>query len=99
MNEIVEKIDFETMYLKARDGFENCIVKNEEEVDEEIGLRLKDIHTKENWIRIQFFGSDQSHYIVETNILLFHPSGEKLGYYCLHEDENGDVVDDYLVFE
>ena len=56
-------------------------------------------YTKNEWIKIQFFGSDKNHYVVEANLLLLSPDDSQIGYYCYHEDENGEYLDEYLVFE
>jgi hypothetical protein len=96
----IDQINLDVQYSKAKAGFEGCITNPENEyLNEEIGIPVSEIVTKKESVRITFSGSEKSHYIVETLLLLFASSDEKIGYYCLHEDENEEVVDDYLVFE
>ncbi len=101
---VLEKLDFEVLYSKAKIYFDECInncsaENNNELIDEEIGISLKDIVAKENYVRIQFFERNKTHYILEANLSLHYPNGDEFGYYCYHQDENGEVVDDFLVFE
>jgi hypothetical protein len=96
----IEQINLDTQYSKAKAGFEGCITNPENEyLNEEIDIPISEIVAKKESVKITFSGSEKSHYIVETLLLLFTPNDEKIGYYCLHEDESGKVVDDYLVFE
>jgi hypothetical protein len=100
MNTRLDQINLDFQYSKAKTAFEECITNPDNAyLNEEIDISVSEIITKNESVKIQFSGSDKNHYIVETLLLLFTPSGEKIGYYCYHEDENEEVVDDYLVFE
>lgn len=96
----LDQKDFANLYAKAEAGFKECIENNENDfLEDEIDIPEEEIETKENYIQIQFFGRDNEHFIVEANLSLYSPDGEEIGWYCLHEDENGEAVDDYLVYE
>jgi hypothetical protein len=99
MNTILDQINLDVQYSKAKVGFEAFITNEGNELNEQIDISVSEIITKNESVRIQFSGSDKNHYLIETLLLLFTPSNEKIGYYCYHEDENEEAVDDYLVFE
>ena len=100
MNTRLDQMNLDVQYSKAKTTFEECIADPDSDfLNEEIDIPISEIITKNESVKIQFFGSDKKHYIVETLLLLFTPNDEKIGYYCLHEDENEEVVDTYLVFE
>ena len=96
----LNQISLDDMYLRAKTSFQYCIARDDNAVlNNEIDKPLNEITAKNEWIKIQFFGSDKNHYIVEVRLLLFSQSDEKIGYYCFHENENEDTLDEYLVFE
>ena len=96
----LDQVNLDVMYSKAKNAFEKCVTTNSNKfLNGEIDTPVSEIITRNKWIKIQFFGSDKNHYIVEARLLLFSKGNEKIGYYCYDEDENGEVVDDYLVFE
>ena len=100
MRKRLDQINLDVQYSKAKAAFEYCVTdKDNEFLNEEINISISEIITKNESVKIQFSGSDKSHYIVETLLLLFTPNDKKFGYYCYHENENEEVVDDYLVFE
>src|SRR5688572_23069643 len=100
MKRRLDQMNFDVMYSKAKAAFEKCITTDGNRfLNEEIDIPVSEIITKNELIRIKFFGNNKNHYIVEARLLLFSQSDEKIGYYCYHEDENEEVVDDYLVFE
>ena len=100
MNTRLDQINLDVQFSKAKAAFEECINNPEDEyLSEEIDIPVSEIITKNESVKIQFSENDKNHYVVETLLLLFTPSDEKIGYYCLHEDEDEEVVDDYLVFE
>jgi hypothetical protein len=100
MNTTLDRLSLDVQYSKAKAAFEECITNPDNEyLNEQIGISVSEILTKDESVKVQFSGKDKKHYLVETLLLLFTPSNEKIGYYCYHEDENGEIVDDYLVFE
>ncbi len=100
MSRKLDQIDLDALYLLAKTGFDECI-SNEGNayICEEIKLPVNQVATKNDWVRIQFDGIDAENYLIEVRLLLFSPSNKEIGYYCYHENQNGEVVDDYLVFE
>lgn len=100
MRKRLDQINLDVQYSKAKAAFERCITnKDNEFLNEEIGISVSEIIAKNDSVKITFSGNDKNQYIVETLLLLFTPSDEKIGYYCYHEDESEEAVDDYLVFE
>jgi hypothetical protein len=100
MDTRLDQINLDVQYLKAKAGFEKCVMNpNNEFLNKEINISVSKLITKNESVKIQFSGNDKNHYIVKTLLLLFTPSDEKIGYYCYHEDQNEEVIDDYLVFE
>lgn len=100
MNTRLDQINLDVQYSKAKAAFEQCITNPDNEyLNEEIDIPISEIITKNESVKIQFSGSNKNHYIVETLLLLLTPNDEKIGYYCYHENENEEAVDDYLVFE
>lgn len=100
MNTRLDQINLDVQYSKAKAAFEELFTNPDNEyLNEEIDIPVSEIVTKNESVTIQFSGNDKNHYIVETLLLLFTLSDEKIGYYCYHEDENEEVVDDYLLFE
>jgi hypothetical protein len=96
----LDQINLDVQYSKAKTAFGECITNPDNAyLNEEIDIPLSKIIIKNESVKIQFSGSDKNHYIVETLLLLSTPIGEKIGYYCYHENENEEVVDDYFVFE
>ena len=99
MRKRLDQINLDIQYSKAKAGFEYCIINEGNELNEEIDIPVSEIITRNESVKITFSGKDKNHYLVETLLLLFTPSNEKIGYYCYHENESEEVVDDYLVFE
>ena len=100
MNSKLDQINLDFQYLKAKTSFQECITNPDNEyLNEQIEIPVSSIITKNESVKMQFYGSDKNHFLVETLLLLFTPSDKKIGYYCYHENENEEAVDDYLVFE
>ena len=96
----ITKKEFSEFYNRAKKAFKGCIEKPENDfLDEQIDFSLREINYKESYISFQFSESDCNKFIMESNLSLHAPNGEEFGYYCLHVDENGETVDDFLVFE
>jgi len=95
----LENLDLEDSYNRAARAFAKCIVAEDaDSLECEIGIPLTELVTKNEWINLKFELSDKNHFLKETRLALMSPSNENLGYYCYHEDENEDYVDDFLVF-
>jgi hypothetical protein len=97
---VFDSAALEDLYARASIAFVSCIEDADSEfLNTEVSIPLSDIITKKGSIKVQFIGSDIRRYVTEAKLTLHTPSGEELGYYCLQEDENGNFVDEYLVFE
>jgi len=100
MRSELELPDFDRLYRSAKESFRACISgKDRAMLQSEISTPLDEIVTKKDFVRITFTGKHPSTYLLETKLTLQAPNGNDLGYYCLHQNENGDCVDDFLVFE
>lgn len=95
----IEDIDLDEQYEKARTGLANSTKNSHQLFLDELGVYPNEVSSVNEWVRVTFNGTDKRSYLVETNLGLFSPDGERLGYYCLHEDQDGGVIDDFLVFE
>src|SRR5688572_16338387 len=97
----IDQINLDVQYSKAKASFERSIADpaDNEDIKDEIDIPISEIITKIGSVRITFYESEKSHYMIETFLLLFTPSGEKIGYYSLDENENEEVIDTFLVFE
>jgi hypothetical protein len=95
----IEDLDLDEQYQKARTGLSNYMKDSNELFLEELGVHPNEVSSVNEWVRVTFNGTGKRSYLMETNLGLFSPNGERLGYYCLHEDPDGVVIDDFLVFE
>ena len=89
----------ESLYQKAITSFHDCM-KDEENafLRDEINLPVSSIIPRGEFVKIQFFQSETSKFIIEVKIqLLFRDV--LIGYYCYFEDEAGLPIDDKLVFD
>ena len=93
------EIDFDALYERAGNSFDECRVENEALFLEETGHPSTSISTKGEWVKLQFWGRDKDCYVVEVKLVLLSQSGQEIGWYSRHENEKREVVDDYLVFE
>lgn len=100
MNINVEQTDLDKMYQKAEEGFKDCIAGDDrEDLQSEIDVPLDEIVTKTEEVKIRFWKNENRHFILDIKLILLSPNGEKIGHYRLLEDETGECVDDYLVFD
>lgn len=100
MRQKLDEMNLDVQYSKAKAAFEHCITdKNNEFLNKEINISISEIITKNESVKIQFSGNDKNHYIIETLLLLFTPNDKKIGHFCYHENENEEIVDDYLIFD
>jgi hypothetical protein len=96
----MSEIDLAALYAKAKAAFIECVSRKENKhLESEIGIALDDLLPKEQWIKIQFSGTEKASFLVEVRLELYSSTKEGLGYYCYHENESGSVIDDYLVFD
>ena len=93
------KLDLSALYEKARVSFAECAAEQEVLIVEETGESIGSIVLKDEWVKVQFSGRDKKHYTTETRLAIHSRSGDRIGYYCHHEDEAGGYIDQYLVFE
>lgn len=95
----IEGLNVNQFYAKANKLFKRCLL-NEENIylQEEIDVPLNLIITQNDCITIKFPFEDNEVYIIETKITLLSQKNEELGWYSYLEDENGNVIDDFLVF-
>ena len=94
----LEKNHLEILYAKANTSFDECAARQGAQILSETGVDFETITAKPDSVCIRFFEMDGDSYIIETKLLLFSEASEPLGWYCLHLDQNHDVVDDFLVF-
>ena len=100
MRTISNDIDLAALYSKAKAAFKKSIENKENGIlQSETDVPLDGLQTTEEWIRIQFSGLEKSNFEIEVRLDLTSPDGVRLGYYCYHENESGEHIDDYLVFE
>lgn len=95
----IEEIDLDVQYKKARAALAESIENEEGLFFEELGVPAISVKAENEWVRVQFHESTKDRFVIETNLTLYSSESNKLGYYSLHEDENENVVDDFLVFE
>lgn len=95
-----DEIDFNLMYSKAREYFINCMTNEENSfLFEEINyISLESILIQEVFVRVTFLNKDTNQYTIETKINLISPENKELGWYSYLENENGETIDDFLVF-
>ncbi len=95
----IEDLDLEEQYDKTRRALAECIEDENELFLQEMGFPAKLVSCVDEWVRVKFDGKSKESFVIETNLGLCSPNGERFGYYCLQVDKNGNVVDDFLVFE
>ena len=94
------ELNLESLYLKAKTTFKECMsCEGNEYLNEEISIPYNEIVLKNDSVTIQFLETDLNHYIIETKLMIFSQNNQEIGWYSLQEDENGKIVDDYLLFE
>jgi hypothetical protein len=94
----LEELNLESLYRRAKGGFWDWVTRERDEIAAEIGEPIESIEPHSDFVIIKFSGTDPTTCLVETRLKLVCRTKE-IGYYCLHEDENGNVQDDFLVFE
>jgi len=96
---ILNGIHLDDLYAKAKIAFDECIANQKAELSGELGVSISLIRTRNDWVSVKFCGSDERSYTVETRLLLYLHDDDPIGWYCYHENESGEVVDDFLVFK
>jgi len=91
-------MDFTALFTKARSSFERCIRANSDLVSE-INMPLDSLIPEDEWIKFQFLNVEDKHFDVEARLALFAPNGDRIDYYCYHESDTGEFVDEFLVFD
>lgn len=88
------------LYERAKESLNRCLKGGDAELlANELPVRLDQIRGCPDSVRLTFYGVQANDYLLETKLLLVSDAGRGLGYYCVHENMNGEVIDDYLVFE
>lgn len=95
----IEESQIRLLYAKAKAAFHECAASQAPQVREESGIHYEAIKVRCDSVRICFSGVGTDAYLVETKLNLLAEDGEPIGWYCIHEDEDGSIVDDYLVFD
>ena len=96
----IDDLDFNSLYEKTNRSFRHCIsLEDNKFLEDEIDIRLEDILTEEESVKIEFFKQSKSTYEIEVRIKLLSEKNTVIGYYSLIEDEAGTVIDNYLVFD
>ena len=95
----LDKLDLTALYAKARDSYWQCSAGERDLFMEEIGEPPESIKPENDFVSIKFSGTDRNSYIIETRLNLRSSNGEVIGFYCIHEDENENVEDDFFVFK
>lgn len=95
----LDKIQLDALYAKAEAGFIECAANQADEIVAETGVPFDSIVAVWESVRITISGVNKDSYTVETKLTLRSDIGQVLGWYCLHEDENENFIDDFLVFE
>lgn len=94
------KNDLLTNYAKARMALQRCLMRDENQfLDAELTFPIDRIVVENDCVIMQFFGTDSDSFIIETRLKVVSPEGNQFGYYAYQEDENGNFLDDFLVFE
>lgn len=95
----ISKQEAALLYAKAKEEYNNCI-SNEDNafLEEEVSVPLNTIELKEASIKIVFSLEDTERYLLEITITLWDRSNQLLGEYQYTQDDEGNGVDDSLVF-
>lgn len=85
-------------YEKARQSMNQCFENEGNKfLKEELGFPIDEMELREKSIKIVFSGRDFRNFIIEAYLLLYK-GDEEFGKYTYCENENNEVVDDFLVF-
>lgn len=86
------------LYDKAKDGFKKCIRNEDNEcLKDEVNIPLEDIVMIEKNVKIVFDKRSFDQYSLEATLLL-SDGNEEIGKYIYIENENYEVIDDFLIF-
>lgn len=95
----MEDLDLDVQYQKARISLSEDLEAEHDLFMDEVGIPAVSVKCVDEWVRVKFDGRSKATYVIETNLGLYSPDNTRFGYYCLHEDQDGNIVDDFLVFE
>lgn len=88
------------LYLKAKLSFKECILNpDNDHLNNELNIPLREIVLKESFIRLQFFEHETEKFIVEVKLKLISPDHNLIGSYSYYEDEEKTPLDDFLIFD
>lgn len=95
----ISKQEVALLYTKAKEKYNNCI-SNEDNafLEEEVSVPLKTIELKEASIKVVFSLEDTERYLLEITVTLWDRSNQLIGKYQYIQDDEGNGVDDSLVF-
>lgn len=87
-------------YERAKESLAECLAHGDDKfLANELPVPIDQIRGCPDSVRLTFYGVHTNDYLLETKLLLVSDAGVGLGYYCVHENINGEVIDDYLVLE
>lgn len=89
-------IDLAPYYARAKENFEICAAQNERLFMEELGILSDSITVVGRSVK---FEGESSLLTAEIRLDLISSTGVRIGYYCVHENLEKTVIDDFLVFE
>ncbi len=86
-------------YLRAKDGLCKAIENNPSLSVDELELPWSSIISRESNVCVRFSGVSEDEYVIETKLDLYSGDASRVGWYSQHVDQDGNVIDDFLVFE
>ena len=95
----MSKQEVALLYKKAKEENNNCISNGDNAfLEKEVSVPLKTIELKEASIKVVFSLENTERYLLETTITLWDRSNQLIGKYKYIQDDEGNGVDDSLVF-
>jgi hypothetical protein len=95
----VDDLDLPSLYARANAGFQEAIEQNPSLSIDELGMPWSNIVPKDAGVCVRDSGLSRETFVIETKLDLLAPDGTCIGWYSLHEDEDANPIDDFLVFE
>lgn len=89
-------IDLAPYYARAKGNFDRCAAQNERLFADELGVSSDSLSVVDQSVK---FEGESTSLTVEIRLSLLSRTGINLGYYCVHEDQNKTLIDEFLVFE
>lgn len=95
----MKNVELQSKYLRAQTALRECLLLDENRfLQDELRFSIDKIVVDNDSVIFRFTGNDSGHFIVETRLRLLSPDKIECGYYTYQEDENEEVIDDFLVF-